>query len=129
MSNPTRTYRAVIVKRMTDEYESIVTEDSAVYLSTAFTAWRLNLDRASSLDFLLVWRHGKIIDVATVYGAEPIAARHGGGDRVRLIAGAVAPKAEPLIGAEVEMSNRNPVAYADIIEDLITGEIPLAVSA
>lgn len=129
MSNPTRTYRAVIVKRMTDEYESIVTEDSAVYLSTAFTAWRLNLDRASSLDFLLVWRHGKIIDVATVYGAEPIAARHGGGDRVRLIAGAVAPKAEPLIGAEVEMSNRNPVAYADIIEDLITGEIRLAVSA
>jgi hypothetical protein len=129
MNNPTRTYRALIVKRMTDEYESLAA-DSAVYLSTAFTSWRLNLDRASSLDYLLVWRHGKVIDVASVYGAEPIATRHGGlGDRVRLIAGAIAPKAEPLIGTEVEMSNRNPVAYADIVEDLLTGEISLHVSA
>lgn len=128
MSNPTRTYRALIVKRMTDEYETLVNNDSAVYLSTAFTAWRLNLDRASALDYLLVWRHGKIIDVATVYGAEPIAPRHGGGDRVRLIAGAIAPKAEPLIGTEVALNHRNPVTYADIIEDLITGEIRLVVS-
>ena len=69
MTAGTRTYRALIVKRTTDEYEVMAGVDAAVYLSTAFTAWRLNLERARSLDFLLVWRQGKIIDVARIYDA------------------------------------------------------------
>ncbi|HSV40037.1 MAG TPA: hypothetical protein VLI04_14860 [Nocardioidaceae bacterium] len=117
-----RVHKAVLIKRTHKTYEGLNQSDQ---LSTLLASWRMSLEKAQGLDYLMMVKNGVIVDVATVYGAERIPARHypeePRTDEVRLIAGAQAPKIEHLIGTDVRNNFRNPINYVDIKEHTKTG--------
>jgi hypothetical protein len=136
-----RTYRALVAKR-SDRVSEALTQAGlwpADQMRTLFGAWKLDLTRASKIEFLLMCRNGIVTDAATVLGVERTQVRHsdqfgrssgqreiGADGRVHFTASLEIPQwLERFLGTPVDLPGRNPVAYLNLRVDDVAGTVDI----
>jgi hypothetical protein len=126
----TKSYRVLVVHRRPD-YEQALIQAGASQADRALIAslsWRLSMERAAQVEFLVVESDGKILDIQASLGAERMPGRfaEGADGRIRLITSFDLPVfAEDLIGTDIpaELLVRNPVRHCKWVLDLATKEV------